>query len=96
MFGPRGSGADVVAEGLGGRIGDFHGRILCNGKELAPFKTPARRSELESDTSPERKRDGLLMNRTIQENLSLLEMRNSLRLGFMNSLAEREDGRTVA
>ena len=91
LFGQRGSGADLVADGLGGRVSGFRGLTIVHGRPQGTFATPRRAREAGiAYVPPERKRDGLLMDRTIQENLSLLEMRKFSRLGFMNNLAERK------
>jgi ribose transport system ATP-binding protein len=91
LFGQRGSGADLVADGLGGRVSGFRGLTIVHGRPQGTFASPRRAREAGiAYVPPERKRDGLLMNRTIQENLSLLEMRKFSRLGFMNRLAERK------
>jgi ribose transport system ATP-binding protein len=90
LFGQRGSGADLVADGLGGRLSGFRGLTIVHGRPQGTFASPRRAREAGiAYVPPERKRDGLLMNRTIQENLSLLEMSKFSRLGFMNSPAER-------
>jgi ribose transport system ATP-binding protein len=91
LFGPRGSGADLVADGLGGRVGGFRGLTIVHGRPQGTFASPRRAREAGiAYVPPERKRDGLLMDRTIQENLSLLEMRKFSRLGFVNNVAERK------
>jgi ABC-type sugar transport system ATPase subunit len=91
LFGPRGSGADLVADGLGGRVSGFRGLTIVHGRPQGTFGSPRRAREAGiAYVPPERKRDGLLMNRTIQENLSLLEMHKFSRLGFMNNVAERK------
>jgi ribose transport system ATP-binding protein len=91
LFGQRGSGADLVADGLGGRVSGFRGLTIVHGRPQGTFASPRRAREAGiAYVPPERKRDGLLMNRSIQENLSLLEMRDFSRLGFMNGLAERK------
>jgi ribose transport system ATP-binding protein len=90
MFGPRGSGADVVAEGLGGRIGDFRGRIFCNGKELAPFKNPGEAKRAGIGYVPaERKRDGLVLGMSVESNLSLLILNSVSHGGILNRRLER-------
>jgi ABC-type sugar transport system ATPase subunit len=90
MFGPRGSGVDVVADGLGGRIGDFRGRIVCNGKELAPFKNPgdAKRAGI-GYVPAERKRDGLVLGMSVESNLSLLTLKDISHAGIVNRRLER-------
>src|SRR5579862_1198930 len=90
LFGHRGSGADVVADGLGGRIGDFEGRIECGGKEFAPFKNPgeAKRAGI-SYVPPERKRDGLVLGMSIDANISLLVLERVSHAGVINRHTEQ-------
>lgn len=90
LFGPRGSGADLVADGLGGRVSGFRGLTIVHGRPQGTFASPRRAREAGiAYVPPERKRDGLLLARTIQENLSLPEMRKFSRLGIMKHVAER-------
>ena len=90
LFGPRGSGAEIVADGLGGRIGDFKGRLEVNGKERAPFPTPraARRGGI-GYLPPERKREGLVLGMSVAANLSMLVLEKRSRFGLLRRLAER-------
>jgi ribose transport system ATP-binding protein len=91
LFGPRGSGADLVADGLGGRIGDFKGRIEVDGRERAPFATPreSRRAGI-GYMPPERKRDGLVLGMSVEANLSMLVLRQISKGGLLRRLAERK------
>jgi ABC-type sugar transport system ATPase subunit len=90
LFGPRGSGVDLVADGLGGRIGNFRGSIIIDGVERSAFSTPREsRACGIGYVPPERKRDGLNLEATISVNLSMLMLRSVSRLGFINRLAER-------
>jgi ABC-type sugar transport system ATPase subunit len=90
MFGPRGSGVDVVADGLGGRVGDFRGRISCNGRELAPFKNPSDSKRAGIGYVPaERKRDGLVLGMSVESNLSLLILSRVGHAGVLNRRLER-------
>ncbi|HEX4094655.1 MAG TPA: sugar ABC transporter ATP-binding protein [Trebonia sp.] len=90
LFGPRGSGADLVADGLGGRVSGFRGLTIVHGRPQGTFASPRRAREAGiAYVPPERKRDGLLLDRSIQENLSLLEMPEFSRVGFVNGVAER-------
>jgi ribose transport system ATP-binding protein len=90
LFGPRGSGADIVADGLGGRIGDFHGSVEVRGVRRRTFSTPREsRSAGIGFVPPERKRDGLNLEASIASNLSMLVLPSVSRWGFVNRLAER-------
>ena len=91
LFGPRGSGAEVVADGLGGRVGDFRGRLECGGIEQAPFKSPgeSKRAGV-AYVPPERKRDGLVLEMSVEANLSLLTLKHVSHFGFVNRRLERK------
>ena len=90
LFGPRGSGADLVADGLGGRVGDFRGKVEIGGVERGAFSSPREsRAAGIGYVPPERKRDGLNLEASISANLSLLMMASVSRLGFINRVAER-------
>jgi len=90
LFGPRGSGAEIVADGLGGRVGDFKGRLVLHGKERAPFSNPreARRAGI-GYLPPERKRDGLVLGMSVASNLSMLVLEKRSKFGVLRRLAER-------
>jgi ribose transport system ATP-binding protein len=90
LFGPRGSGADLVADGLGGRVGNFRGEIAIRGARRRAFSTPREsRSAGIGFVPPERKRDGLNLEASIAANLSMLVLPTVSRWGFVNRLAER-------
>jgi ABC-type sugar transport system ATPase subunit len=90
LFGPRGSGAELVADGLGGRIGDFRGTVEIGGVERPAFANPREsRAAGIGYVPPERKRDGLNLDSSISTNLSMLVMGSISRWGFINRFAER-------
>jgi len=90
LFGQRGSGADLVADGLGGRIGDFRGEVTVSGVRRSAFSNPRQsRAAGIGYVPPERKRDGLILDMGIQANLSLLVLGNIGRFGFINRGKER-------
>jgi ABC-type sugar transport system ATPase subunit len=91
LFGPRGSGADLVADGLGGRVGDFHGQLECDGVEMQPFKSPAESKRAGIGYVPaERKRDGLILGMSVEANLSLLILDRVSHVGMLNRHLERK------
>jgi ABC-type sugar transport system ATPase subunit len=103
LYGIRGSGAELVAEGLAGRRRDIRGTLRLDGKTGPIFTTPlaARRAKI-AYVPPERKRDGLVLLLSIQSNLALLILRRLSRLGVIkrglemataNDLAHRFDVR---
>jgi ribose transport system ATP-binding protein len=90
LFGPRGSGADVVADGLGGRVGDFRGQLECGGVVSQPFKSPGESKRAGIGYVPaERKRDGLVLGMSVEANLSLLTLKRVSSFGFVNRRLER-------
>ncbi|MCP9486030.1 MAG: sugar ABC transporter ATP-binding protein [Gaiellaceae bacterium MAG52_C11] len=90
LFGPRGCGADLIADGLAGRISDFVGEI-----ELAGQARPIFRSTREARAAglgyvpPERKREGLVMALPVQTNLTLHVLSSVSRFGWINRVRER-------
>jgi ribose transport system ATP-binding protein len=92
LYGPRGSGADLLADGLGGRIGDFSGTVEIGGVERSAFSNPREsRAAGIGYVPPERKRDGLNLETSIAANLSMLVLSRVSRWGFLNRLAERRN-----
>jgi len=90
LFGQRGSGADLVADGLGGRVGDFRGKVEIGGVERGAFANPREsRAAGIGYVPPERKRDGLNLEASISANLSMVVLGSVSRLGFINRFAER-------
>ena len=90
LFGVRGSGADLIAGGLGGRVGGFHGNLTVLGKEHEPFGSPRdARSAGVGYVPPERKRDGLVLGMGIQANISMLVLDRVAEFGFVRGSAER-------
>jgi ribose transport system ATP-binding protein len=95
LFGVRGCGAEVVAEGLAGRNRALRGDLWLEGRHTALFRTPiaARRANIGYVPS-ERKKEGLVLPMSISGNIGLLVLRRLSRLGIIRSrlaasLAER-------
>jgi ABC-type sugar transport system ATPase subunit len=84
LFGIRGSGADVIAEGLAGRARGVTGRITLGARSLRVFRNPreANRAGV-AYVPPERKRDGLILGSPIRQNLTMLIFRTLARLGVI-------------
>ena len=98
LFGLRGCGADVVAEGLAGLRRDIRGELFLNQRTCRLFLNPraAHRAKI-IYMPPERKRDGLVLGLSVQANISLAVLRTLSRFGFLKyhaekSLAERLSG----
>jgi len=90
LFGPRGCGADLVAEGLAGRIPDFDGELELTGRPVRIFRnTRDSRAYGIGYVPPERKRDGLVMALPVRANLTLQVLRSVSRLGWVSRRRER-------
>jgi ribose transport system ATP-binding protein len=90
LFGVRGSGADLIAGALGGRVGGFQGSMTLLGKTCKPFASPREaQSAGVGYVPPERKRDGLVLGMSIQANISMLVLDRVDRAGFIRRSAER-------
>jgi ABC-type sugar transport system ATPase subunit len=89
LFGLRGSGGEVLAEGLAGRNPGFTGKVVIEGREHPVFKTITSSVRAGLGYLPaERKRDGLIMPLSVQTNLSLVVLRTLSRLGLLQTRAE--------
>jgi len=90
LYGLRGSGAELVAEGLAGLRPDIQGDLILEGRAGQVFASPlaARRANV-AYVPPERKREGLVLLLPIQENLMLLVLRQLSRWGVINRRHER-------
>jgi ABC-type sugar transport system ATPase subunit len=90
LFGRRGSGAELVAEGLAGRRRDIQGEVVVDGRRRRVFTTPraARLANL-SVVPPERKSEGLVLSQSVQANVALQVTRALARWGLLNGAAER-------
>jgi ABC-type sugar transport system ATPase subunit len=84
LFGIRGSGADVIAEGLAGRTRGLTGRIALGAKSFRVFRNPREANQAGlAYVPPERKRDGLVLGFPIRQNLTMLIFRTLARLGVI-------------
>ena len=90
IYGLRGSGAELIAEGLSGLRSDVSGTLRLDGREGPIMSTPltARRASI-AYVPPERKRDGLVLLLSIQANLVLLILRRFSRWGIIRRRHEQ-------
>ena len=90
LYGLRGSGTELIAEGLSGRRSDLRGTLVLNGQARQVFASPlaARRANI-AYVPPERKRDGLVLQLPIQANLALLVLRTLARWGIVRRRREQ-------
>ncbi|MEQ9639805.1 MAG: sugar ABC transporter ATP-binding protein [Alphaproteobacteria bacterium] len=99
LYGLRGSGADLVGEGLAGLHRDIQGEIALAGAgtRRQPFATPlAARHARIAFVPAERKRDGLVLVLSIQRNLGLMIYRLLSRFGVMLTGRERRESADLA
>jgi len=89
LFGVRGSGVEVIAEGLTGRRGGVTGTLRVEGRTIGLPGSP--REAIRDGIAfipPDRKRQGLVLQREIQENLTYLVPSQVSRLGMIRSRAQ--------
>ena len=97
LYGLRGSGTDLVAEGLAGLHPDISGELSVGSYRGRPFATPvaARRAGV-SYVPAERKRDGLVLPLSIEANLSLLILNRLSRFGAIRRRLEHSQATELA
>jgi ribose transport system ATP-binding protein len=90
LYGLRGSGAELVAEGLAGLRPDIAGALALAGRSRALFPTPlaAKRANV-AYVPAERKRDGLVLMLPIRANLVMLIVSLLARWGFIRRRLEQ-------
>ena len=97
IYGLRGSGADLVAEGFGGMRPEIAGSVKLFGQTASVPASPIAARKLRIAHVPaERKREGLVLKRSIQENVIMLVMNSLARLGIINSARERSTASELA
>lgn len=91
LFGPRGCGADLIADGLAGRVPEFQGDLELAGRPQRIFRSAreARKRGI-GYVPPERKREGLVMVLPVQANLTLHVLDSVARFGWLNRQRERK------
>ena len=90
LFGPRGCGADLIADGLAGRVPDFEGELELGGLPARVFRTPREaRAKAIGYVPQERKRDGLIMGLPVRANLTLHVLGSVARFGWVSRARER-------
>lgn len=96
IYGLRGSGSDLVAEGFGGMRPDMAGSLEVFGESAAIPVSPIDTRKLGIGHVPaERKREGLVLKRSIQENAVMLIMKSLAQFGFINGAREKETAREL-
>jgi ABC-type sugar transport system ATPase subunit len=97
LFGIRGCGSDLIAEGLGGRHRTIRGELTIEGRRLRIYSSPRRARRLKLGyVPPERKADGLILPMSIRDNLNLLVLANVSHFGVLNARLARDFARALA
>jgi ribose transport system ATP-binding protein len=89
LFGLRGSGAELVSEGLGGVHKDIRGTLDVAGRRRRVTSPLAARRAAIGYVPAERKRDGLVLTLSVQANLGLLTLKKVSRFGVLRGRLER-------
>jgi ribose transport system ATP-binding protein len=97
VYGLRGSGTELVAEGLAGLHPEIGGELVLDGHVGKVMATPlaARRAGI-AYVPAERKRDGLILQLPISANLTLLTLRQISRFGWIQRRIEQSRTRDLA
>ncbi len=90
LYGLRGSGTELIAEGLAGLQPEINGELVLGSYRGRAFASPvtARRAGI-GYVPAERKRDGLVLPLSIEANLSLLILDQLSRFGTLRRRLER-------
>ncbi|WP_137150905.1 sugar ABC transporter ATP-binding protein [Devosia sp. FKR38] len=97
VYGLRGSGAELIAEGLGGAGKEISGNLLIEGKSATIPRSPLAAKSLGIAYVPaERKRDGLVLKLSVGANLVSLILASLSRFGIVRVLAERKKADSLA
>ncbi len=97
LYGLAGSGAEVIAETLGGLHDDVTGTLIVDGETISIPRSPRRARRQRIGYVPaDRKQQGLVPTMSVLQSISLLVLQKLSRFGFMNRRAERELGKDLA
>jgi ribose transport system ATP-binding protein len=94
LFGLRGSGAELVAEGIAGLHRDIEGTVAVGNREYpaARLRSPRAARRLAIGYVPaERKRDGLVLTLSVQASLGLLTLSVNSLFGVIRRRLEQRD-----
>jgi ABC-type sugar transport system ATPase subunit len=97
LYGLRGSGTELIAEGLAGLHPDISGELVLGGYRGRAFATPvAARGAGVGYVPAERKREGLVLPLSVEANLSLLILNQLSRFGTIRRRLERSRAAQLA
>jgi ABC-type sugar transport system ATPase subunit len=90
LYGLRGSGTDLIAEGLGGLRPEISGTLSIKGRSLPVFANPiAARNAGIAYVPAERKRNGLILSMPIRSNMTTMISSAMTRFGVVQAKKER-------
>ena len=97
LYGLRGSGTEVIAEGLAGQHPEISGELIVGSYRGRAFATPvAARHAGVGYVPAERKREGLVLPLSVEANLSLLILKHLSRFGAIRRRLERSRAAELA
>jgi ABC-type sugar transport system ATPase subunit len=97
VYGIRGSGSELLADGMGGRRPDISGSITIQGRRHAIFSSP--RAAIAAGVAyvpADRKRDGLVLQLSIRRAIGLLILRKLCSFGVVSRKKELQVSRLWA
>ena len=91
IYGVRGSGSEVIAEGLSGLNKNITGKIKVAGAELSPFRSPRDAQKAGISIVPaERKKNGLILILSVTSNITLMIARVISKFGILSLAREKK------
>ncbi len=97
VFGVRGCGAEVIAEGIVGLNSEINGKIELQGRQRDLFRNPIdAKSQNIAYVPPDRKKQGLVLNTSIKNNISLPILKYLSKFGLMNFNSERVNAQSFS
>jgi ribose transport system ATP-binding protein len=97
VYGLRGCGADLVAEGLAGLRPEISGTMVVAGRKTPLLRSPRAAKKAGISFVPaDRKRDGLILLLSVQSNLVVQILRSVSMLGLIRRRLERAIGKKLA
>jgi len=94
IYGLRGSGTDMIAEGLGGLQPGIRGALMRQGRTIPVFANPVDAHKAGVAYVPaERKRNGLILSMTIRSNLTSMIIASMTKWGLIRFGHERDTAR---
>jgi len=90
IYGQRGAGGHLIAEGIAGRLGGFTGEVEVDGKVRPPFVSPREAKDSGIGYVPvDRKREGLFPEMSVSANIVLMSALDVSRVGVLRRRIEK-------